>query len=168
MQIELSLPNRVSPSAWLLGAALAVMSMRVVGVPLGLAAQPAMDILGRHANPLVMPAATLIQCVVVCVVLLVIRWGLVHGAAKPGSILARNESVFVSGRVVALVALAECVVDLAAYEIRWFFEIPFASATQLDMLSPQGQVFTTVVLPAVGIATLILLAPRVVASGAKG
>ena len=165
--MEILLPTRVNLVPGLLGAAFAAMSVSTVGAVLGLAVQPAMDLIGTHANPLVLPTATLLGCFNVWLVLSALRWALVRGAARPSSILAQNQPMFASARVVALVYFAELVVTLVASEIRWFFEFPFANSTQLSVLSPQGRVFMTIVLPAIGIAMLILLAPRILAARSR-
>ena len=166
--MDISLPNRVNVVAWILGAALVTMSVSVVGAPLGLAAGPAMKLIETHVNRLLVPMATLLDCISVCVVLLALRWASVRGTTRPGSILARNQAVFASARVVALVYFAELVVGLVASEIWWFLAVPFFNVTQLSVLSAQGRLFMTIVLPLIGIVLLILLAPRIVRADSRG
>ena len=165
--MDISLPKRVNAVAWVLGAALAAMSVSAVGAPLSIAAAPAMKLIETHVNPLVVPMATLLHCISVCVVLLALRWASVRGTTRPGSILARNQAVFASARVVALVYFAELVVGLVASEIWWFLAVPFFNVTQLSVLSAQGQVFMTMVLPSIGIVMLVLLAPRILPAGSR-
>jgi len=165
--MDISLPNRVNAVAWVLGAALAAMSVSAVGAPLSIAAAPAMKLIETHVNPLVVPMATLLHCITVWLVLLALRWALARGTTKPGSIVARNQAVFASARVVALVYLAGFIVALAASEIRWFFLVPFANVTQLNVLSVEGRVFMTIVLPSIGIVMLVLLAPRILPAGSR-
>ncbi len=165
--MEISLPKRLNVVAWVLGAALVAMSLSVIGAPLGMAVQPAMEVIGTRANPLVMPTATLLRCITAGILLLALRWMSARGMAKPGSILGRNQAVFASARVVTLVALAEYVVELAGYEVTRFFEVPFFNVTQLNVLSPLGRIFMAVALPAIGAAALVLLSPRVLPAASK-
>jgi hypothetical protein len=166
--MEISLPTRVNVVAWVLGAALVAMSVSAIGAPLGLAATPAMKLIETHVNPVVGPMATLLSCITVWLVLLALRWASGRGTTRPGSIVARNQAVFASARVVALVYLAQLIVALAASEIEWFFQVPFFNVTQLSVLSVPGRVFMAIVLPLIGIVVLLLLAPRIPAAGSRG
>jgi hypothetical protein len=158
---NISLPDRINVVAFVLGTAFVAMSVSAVGAPLGAAALPVMQVLETHVNWLVTPAATLLNCATVWLVLLIVRWLSTRGAGQPSSMLARNGAVFAAARVVGLVYLAGLVVGLVASEIRWFFDVPFFNTTQLSVRSVQGRVLMTVVLPFMGLALLVTLAPRI-------
>ena len=164
INVDISLPGRVNVVALLLGAALAAMGVSVAGAPLGLAVLPLMRVLEIRVNPLVSPAATLLNCLTVWLVLLALRWAVARGKRWPTSIWARNDAVLAAARVVAVVYLAQLVVRFAASEIRWFFDVPVFNATQLRVRSFQGGVFMAVVLPMIGVVLLLAVGPRILAS----
>jgi hypothetical protein len=159
--MDISLPDRVNVIAFVLGAAFVAMSVAAIGAPLSVAALPVMKVLEARANWFVLPAATLLRCMTVCLVLLAVRWLSARGMSRPGSVLARNAPMLAAARVVAFVYLAELLVALAAAEIWWFFEVPFFNSTQLSMQSVEGRVFLTTVLPLIGLGVLIVLAPHI-------
>ena len=160
--MDISLPNRVNVVALLLGAALVAMSVSAVGAPLSLAAYPVMRMVEVRVNSLVSPLVTLLNCVTVGLVFWALRWASARGATQPTSLLGKNETVFASARVVAMVYIANIVVGFIASEIRWFFEVPVFNATQLSVQSVQGRVFMTVVLPLIGVGIVVAVAPRIV------
>jgi hypothetical protein len=158
--MDISLPDRVDVIALILGAAFVAMGVSAIGAPLSVAASPAMRILEVRANWLVLPAATLLNCATVGLVLLAVRWLSAMGTSRPGSIPARNAPLLAAARVVALVYLAQLVVGLAASEIRWFFEVPFFNITQFSMQSVQGRVFLAIA-PLIGLGVLVILGPHI-------
>jgi len=163
--MDIALPARTTFLRLAFATALVALSLSIVTTLTGFAAAPVMQFVERRANSQVDLAVAMLNGLIVCVILFPLTWLARRAEKGPATGWRRNGPLFAASRVVALFYLAGIVIGWIGGELRGFIEIPVGNATQLDMFSFQGRLFLAVVLPAIGVAILVWIAPRLLGGG---